>query len=138
MQLHFTLRCFPHTHAPSAIVLVQVRVRDTATGVALFFDPKPTGYVSAREEKDAKDDASDGGSSKSSSSSGGKSPGKSKAGREGGLEVVVDQAPTGAKEVRVRVKRTGYADGVSVKEKSEEVIMRRLKDDLSRWAKIRN
>lgn len=111
----------------------QVRVRDTATGVALFFDPKPTGYVSAREEKDAKDDASDGGSS----SGGNKSSGKSKAGREGGLEVAIDQAPTGAKEVRVRVKRTGYADGVSVKEKSEEVIMRRLKDDLSRWAKIR-
>jgi hypothetical protein len=109
-----------------------VRVRDTATGVALFFDPKPTGYVSAREEKDAKDSASDGSSSKSSGGGG-----KSKAGREGGLEVAVDQAPTPANEVRVRVKRTGYADGVSVKEKSEEVILRRLKDDLSRWAKIR-
>jgi len=109
-----------------------VRVRDTATGVALFFDPKPTGYVSAREEKDAKDSASDGSGSKSSGSSS-----KSKAGREGGLEVAVDQAPTPANEVRVRVKRTGYADGVSVKEKSEEVILRRLKDDLSRWAKIR-
>jgi len=107
-------------------------VRDTATGVALFFDPKPTGYVSAREEKDAKDSASDGSGSKSSGSSS-----KSKAGREGGLEVAVDQAPTPANEVRVRVKRTGYADGVSVKEKSEEVILRRLKDDLSRWAKIR-
>jgi len=107
-------------------------VRDTATGVALFFDPKPTGYVSAREEKDAKDSASDGSSSKSSGGGG-----KSKAGREGGLEVAVDQAPTPANEVRVRVKRTGYADGVSVKEKSEEVILRRLKDDLSRWAKIR-
>lgn len=109
-----------------------MRVRDTATGVALFFDPKPTGYVSAREEKDAKDSASDGSGSKSSGSSS-----KSKAGREGGLEVAVDQAPTPANEVRVRVKRTGYADGVSVKEKSEEVILRRLKDDLSRWAKIR-
>ena len=109
-----------------------MRVRDTATGVALFFDPKPTGYVSAREEKDAKDSASDGSSSKSSGGGG-----KSKAGREGGLEVAVDQAPTPANEVRVRVKRTGYADGVSVKEKSEEVILRRLKDDLSRWAKIR-
>lgn len=107
-------------------------MRDTATGVALFFDPKPTGYVSAREEKDAKDSASDGSGSKSSGSSS-----KSKAGREGGLEVAVDQAPTPANEVRVRVKRTGYADGVSVKEKSEEVILRRLKDDLSRWAKIR-
>ena len=109
-----------------------MRVRDTATGVALFFDPKPTGYVSAREEKDAKDSASDGSNSKSSGGGG-----KSKAGREGGLEVAVDQAPTPANEVRVRVKRTGYADGVSVKEKSEEVILRRLKDDLSRWAKIR-
>jgi hypothetical protein len=109
-----------------------VRVRDTATGVALFFDPKPTGYVSAREEKDAKDSASDGSGSKSCGGGG-----KSKAGREGGLEVAVDQAPTPANEVRVRVKRTGYADGVSVKEKSEEVILRRLKDDLSRWAKIR-
>ena len=107
-------------------------MRDTATGVALFFDPKPTGYVSAREEKDAKDSASDGSGSKSSGGGG-----KSKAGREGGLEVAVDQAPTPANEVRVRVKRTGYADGVSVKEKSEEVILRRLKDDLSRWAKIR-
>jgi len=46
-----------------------VRVRDTATGVALFFDPKPAGYVSAREEKDAKDSASDGSGSKSSGSS---------------------------------------------------------------------
>ena len=107
-------------------------MRDTATGVALFFDPKPTGYVSAREEKDAKDSASDGSGNKSSGGGG-----KSKAGREGGLEVAVDQAPTPANEVRVRVKRTGYADGVSVKEKSEEVILRRLKDDLSRWAKIR-
>lgn len=116
-----------------------MRVRDTATGVALFFDPKPTGYVSAREEKDAKDSASDGSGSKSSGSSSKSSGGggKSKAGREGGLEVAVDQAPTPANEVRVRVKRTGYADGVSVKEKSEEVILRRLKDDLSRWAKIR-
>lgn len=112
-------------------------MRDTATGVALFFDPKPTGYVSAREEKDAKDSASDGSSSKSSGSKSSGGGGKSKAGREGGLEVAVDQAPTPANEVRVRVKRTGYADGVSVKEKSEEVILRRLKDDLSRWAKIR-
>ena len=112
----------------------QVRVRETATGVALFFDPKPNGYSSAREDKDAKDAAASG-----SSSSSPKSGPKSKAGREGGLELVVDAsaAGTAGAQVRVRAKRTAYAEGVAVKDKSEEVIMRRLKDDLNRWTKNR-
>jgi len=115
----------------------KVRVKDTAHGVGLYFDPSSgSGFADKDRSKDAGPSSGRGGD-------GGNGPKKevaakrSKVGSEGGLEVVVDASFLNANDVRVRAKRCAYAEGSPVKEMSEAALLRKLKDDFARWAKTR-
>jgi hypothetical protein len=121
----------------------KVRVKDTAQGVGLYFDPSVgTGF----EDKDSPPPSSDlpaarapSSSSSSSSSRNARPPPpiarRSKVGSEGGIEVVVDASMLDPCSVRVRARRFAYTEGSPVKDMSEAAILRRLNDDFSRWVK---
>lgn len=110
----------------------KVVVRPTDTGARLLFNPKPPGGGYAKERKDNEKDGGDEGK-------GGGARKSSQVGLEGGVEVVVDAPLDGSGGgLRVRAKRCAYGDGATVKEMSEESILRRLKDDVARFVKNAN
>ncbi|CAB9516544.1 expressed unknown protein [Seminavis robusta] len=93
------------------------------SGVQLLFLPTATGknYLSREEERERE---SEGGSKRATIS-------RSKMAKEGGIEVVVEII--GEDSLRVRAKRCNYADGVPLKELSEETIVKRLESAIEVW-----
>lgn len=98
-------------------------VRGQGGSIAIWFAPGQSAYKSKLEEK-TEQAAADSGDKASKPA---RRTVSTKAGSQGGVEVIVDIEP----EVRVRVKRCAYSEGVAVKETSENVILRRLETDLA-------
>ena len=111
---------------PSKLKVVQNKKREGVrerSGVELLFLPTATGknYLSREEERERE---SSGRSGKVS---------RSRLAKEGGIEVVVEI--TSDDSLRVRAKRCNYADGVPLKELSEETILKRLESAIDVWCK---
>lgn len=94
-------------------------------GVAVEFRPTGGDYESAKEEKERKEREAESGAPKRK--------GGRKQKREGGVEIVVEEGPV----LRVRARRCNMDDDTIVKAMSEELIVRRLQDDLAIWLKTR-
>lgn len=101
-------------------------------GVRILFQPTNTGnrYKSASEEKEVEGER-DGGS-------GGSGPTKIKFSskrKDGGVEVLVEETMSG--DLRVRARRCNMGEGTTVKEMSEDVIVKSLQKAINAWAKAR-
>jgi hypothetical protein len=94
------------------------------SGVQLLFLPTATGknYLSREEEREL-----DGQRGNKVTAM------RSRLAKEGGIEVVVEV--TAEDTLRVRAKRCNYADGVPLKELSEETIRKRLEKALDVWCR---
>jgi hypothetical protein len=98
-------------------------------GIRLLFLPTSTGknYVSREEELRREQDGAKGAN---------KQPRSRKIAKDGGIDVVVEIANTSgmegsgvpSQELRVRARRTNYADDAVIKEISETTIVKRLED----------
>ena len=92
------------------------------SGVELLFLPTATGknYLSREEERERE-------------ATGQTRISRNRMAKEGGIEVVVEI--TSDDSLRVRAKRCNYADGVPLKELSEETILKRLESAIDVWCK---
>jgi len=105
-------------------------------GVRLLFLPTNTGarYLNREEEAQQENDQKVGGGKSTKFSGATKT-------REGGVEILVEITRKFDKpeqqQLRVRARRTNYADDAVVKELSETTILKRLQDALKVWKKDR-
>ena len=132
---------------PNSGLTTKVRVKETTPkkprrerpdvtvfSVGLYFDPAPGlggGYLSLKDQR-ALEAERDGRAAPGTSTK----PKRSRVGLEGGVELIVDSlSPFQPNKPRIRARRFAYGDGITVKEMSEDVILRRLKGDVERWNK---
>lgn len=103
------------------------------SGVRLLFQPTNTGdrYKSASEERLEEKERSGGGTVKKSSK-----PLTTKTSKEGGIEVLVEKTTDG--RIRVRARRCNMDYKTTVKEMSEQVIVKNLAKAVDAWAKAKD
>lgn len=103
------------------------------SGVRILFQTTNTGdrYKSASEEKIEEKERSGPGTVKKSNA-----PLVGKAQKEGGIEVLVEKNVAG--DIRVRARRCNVDEKTIVKEMSEEVIVKNLKNAVEAWANARS
>jgi hypothetical protein len=116
--------------------LIQPRTIIKQDGVRLLFLPTNTGknFLSREEEKQRETDRRGGGSATQSSPT----TAKRRMAKEGGIDVVVEMVRSlrgGRTSLRVRARRTNYADDSIIKELSENTIIKRLVDALDVFQK---
>jgi len=115
-------------------------------GVRLLFLPTKTGtnYMSREEESQRENDRQRGADNGSTSSP----VTRRKISRDGGIDVVVEILNSidenniddglERRQLRVRARRSNYADDAVIKELSEKTIVKRLKDAVEVWKKNQN
>jgi len=115
-------------------------------GVRLLFLPTKTGtnYMSREEESQRENDRERGADNGSTSSP----VTRRKISRDGGIDVVVEILNSidenniddglERRQLRVRARRSNYADDAVIKELSEKTIVKRLKDAVEVWKKNQN
>ncbi|CAN0352891.1 unnamed protein product, partial [Phaeothamnion confervicola] len=110
---------------PGSGLTTPVAVTATDRSVTILFRPTAKAYVSRKDEREQEEQQKSGGGSGRGGGSGGSNR------REGGLQILVEDAPY----PRIRVRRTPLDAGAVVKEMSEKAILDCLKKDLKALAR---